>query len=304
MIVTYGVRVAVLAGALLLMSGCAGDDPGFLPPEVDAVEVSTPTFDGSLEPSAAVLALVPVDVDTVTVTDYDQVRLQMGLPDLSTADPRADRDAFWARAEAERPLLSPGMLRPIEPKLKQEFGLSQLDVAWEAHFYDDLGDEVGFVLAFRDGTDLAAVGRAVDAGFVALQGATVDPDHGLVTYGTTDDGDQSWAADPSVRPLVGLPANATYVARGCLDQPVTGGVDDLEAYSVQFEGTLATARLGESRTDLFERMRLGGQVPEFDQAYDGGVADPRTGRIGYVMAAPAAAASLAMAGKLPFAACA
>ena len=303
MIVTYGVRVAVLAGALLMMSGCAGDGTEFLPPEVDAVEVGTPTFDGSLEPNAAVLALVPDDVDTVTVTDYEQVRLQMGLPDLTTADKRADRDAFWARAEAERPLLSTGMLRPIEPKLKREYGLSQLDVAWEAHLFDELGNEVGFVLAFRDGTDMAAVGRAVDAGFVALEGATVDADHGLVTSGTTDDGDASWAADASVRPLVGLPSNATYVARGCVDQPVSGNVDDLEVYSVQFEGTLATARLGESRTDLFDRMRLSDQVPEFDQAYDGGVADPGTGRIGYVMTDPAAAASLAMAGKLPFAAC-
>ena len=51
-----------------------------------------------------------------------------------------------------------------------------------------------------------------------------------------------------------------------------------------------TARLGEDRQDLFARMRLGKSEPTFTAAYDGGVADPLTGRIGYVMTDPAAAA--------------
>lgn len=301
---TYGVRAAVLSGVVLLAGGCAGDETRILPPEVVAVEVATPAFDGSLEAAAAVLPLVPDDVVTVMVTDFEQVRLQMGLPDLTSQDRRKDRDAFWARAEAERPLLSTGMLRPIEPKLNQQFGLTQLDVDWEAHLYDGLGDEVGFVVAFRDGTDMAAVGRAVDAGFVALEGAGVDAEHGLVTRGTTTDGEESLAADPSVRPLVGSPANATYLSRGCVEEPGAVDLDGLQAYSVQFEGTLATARLGADRVDLFTRMRMGEGVPEFEAAYGGGVADPGTGRIGYVMTDPAEAAALARAGRLPFAACA
>ena len=210
---------------------------------------------------------------------------------------------FWARAEAERPLLSTGMLRPVEPKLTRQYGLSQTDVDWEAHLYDGLGNEVGYVLAFRDGTDMAAVGLAVDAGFALLAGATVDAGRGLLTSGTTDDGDESWAAEASLRSLVGWPANATYVARGCADEAVSGDLDELEAYSVQLEGTLATARLGEGRDDLFTRMRLGDAVPEFAAAFDGGVADPLSGRIGYVMTDPAAAAAMALAGRLPFAAC-
>lgn len=300
---TYGVRVAVLAVALLMMGGCA-DETTFLPPEVDEVEVVTPAFDAGLEPSAAVLALVPREMETLTVTDYEQVRLQMGLPDLATQDSREDREAFWARAAAERPLLSPGMLRPIEPKLIQQHGISQLDVDWEAHFFDASGEEAGFVLAFRDDTDMAAVARAVDAGFAPLAGAIVDRARGLVTSGTTSNGDESWAAEAETRDLVGLPANATYLARGCVDRPVTGAVDELETYSVQFEGTLATARLGEDRADLFVRMRTGDQVPEFRQAYSGGVADPLTGRIGFVMTDPPAAAAMAMDRALPFAACA
>lgn len=292
---------ALTAG--LVLSGCVDEETKILPPEVQETRVVTPTFDASLEPAVAVLPLVPEDVATLTVTDFEQVREQMGLQDLTTADPRQDRDDFWARAEAERPLLSTGMLRPVEPRLRERFGLSQLDVAWEAHLFDDLGGEVGFVLAFRDGTDMRSVGRAVDAGLGALGGANLDAEHGLVTSGTTDGGDESWAADASLRPLVGPPATATYVALGCVDEPGAVDLDELEAYSVQFEGTLATARLGEERMDLFTRMRMGEGVPEFEAAFDGGVADPVSGRIGYVMSDPAAAASMALAAKLPFAAC-
>ena len=75
-------------------------------------------------------------------------------------------------------------------------------------------------------------------------------------------------------------------------------------YAVQFEGSLATARLGAGRHDLFTRMRLGDSQPGFAAAYDGGVADPVSGRIGFVMTDPPAAARLALAHALPFAACA
>jgi hypothetical protein len=298
---------SALAG--LLLSGCgAGDDVAILPPVVDAVEAPSLDFDGSLEPSAAVLPLVPEEVATVLVTDFEQIRLQMGLQDLTSADERAERDDFWARATTERPLLSPGTLRPIEPRLKQRFGLTQMDVAWEAHFLDDTGAETGYVLAFRDGTDMGAVADAVAAGFEVLDGATVDPDRGLVTRGTAADGAQSWAADPELRPLVGHPANATYVSHVCAPSGVggdiSGEVEDLATYSIQFEGTLVTARLGEGRSDLFDRMRAGSTVPEFAAAYDGGVADPLTGRIGYVMTDPAAAAARARQQVLPFATCA
>jgi len=55
---------------------------------------------------------------------------------------------------------------------------------------------------------------------------------------------------------VGQPANSMYV-------------------SIQFEGSLVTARLGADRHDLFARMRLGESEPTFTAAYDGGVADHR-----------------------------
>ena len=73
---------------------------------------------------------------------------------------------------------------------------------------------------------------------------------------------------------------------------------------MQFESSLVTARLGEGRHDLFTRMRLAAAQPDFASVYDGGVADPRTGRIGYLMTDPATAAKLALERKLPFATCA
>jgi hypothetical protein len=63
--------------------------------------------------------------------------------------------AFWQRAETERPLLSAGMLRPADQKLATAYGFTQLDVAWEAHFHGADDREAGWVLRFRDGTDMA-----------------------------------------------------------------------------------------------------------------------------------------------------
>jgi hypothetical protein len=103
-----------------------------------------------------------------------------------------------------------------------------------------------------------------------------------------------------------MPANATYVARECTPSSAEGAtadVDELGTWSVQFEGSLVTARFGEGRQDLFTRMRLGDGEPAFSEAYAGGAADPATGRIGYVMTDPAAAAELALDHELPFATC-
>ena len=298
----YGVQVALLA-AVMVVGGCSDDEPA-LPPAAVAVETPDLAYDAGLEPSAAVLALVPETAQTLTVTDFDQVRLELGLPDVASDSDPAEVQELWDRARAERPLLTPGMLRPDEQRLRTRYGFTQVDVDWEAHFFDIAGQEAGWVLAFREGTDMQAVQQAVDEGTSPLAGATVDAELHLATSGAADDPTQSWAADEATVAIVGLPANATYVARSCLPEDPAADVDDLATWSVQFEGSLVTARLGEGRHDLFTRMRLGQAQPAFAAAYDGGVADPRTGRIGYVMADPAAAAGLALAKGLPFAACA
>ena len=290
--------------SVLLVGGCSDDEPEPAPPAAAPSATEAPAYDPTLQPSAAVLALVPEDATTVAVTDFDQVRVELGLGELTGQSPPDEVAAFWQRAETERPLLSPGLLRPADQRLATTYGFSQLDVAWEAHFYDAVDREVGWVLRFRDGTDMSTVAAVAKEPGNPLTGGDVDAAELLVSSGTTEDPARSWAADPETEELVGLPANATYVSRECVSASGSEDVDDLGAYSIQFEGSLVTARLGAGRQDLFARMRLGEKEPTFAAAYDGGVADPVTGRIGYVMTDPATAARLALEHRLPFAACA
>ena len=65
-----------------MVSGCSDDEPEQAAPAAAAVASAKPAYDGRLEPSAAVLALVPGGRETLTVTDFDQVRLELGLPEL------------------------------------------------------------------------------------------------------------------------------------------------------------------------------------------------------------------------------
>ena len=298
----YGVSVVLLA-VVLLASGCSDDEPDQAPQAAEPSETVPPRYDAALQPSAAVLALVPEDVQTVTVTDFDQVRTELGVSELSDQSPPEEVATFWQRATTERPLLSPGMLRPADQRLATTYGFTQLAVAWEAHFYGADDREAGWVLRFRDGTDMAQVAAATKDPAGPLSGGDVNAADHLVSSGTADDPTQSWAADPGTQELVGPPANSTYVSRACVQAGTSGDVDDLGAYSIQFEGSLVTARLGADRQDLFARMRLGESEPSFTTVYDGGVADPLTGRIGYVMTDPATAAGLALEHRLPFATC-
>jgi hypothetical protein len=300
--VRYGVPLSLLA-AVLLVSGCSDDKPEEHTATA-ASERPDPAYDGSGEPAAAVLALVPEEAQTLTVTDFDQVRAELGMDGLSDASTPVELASFWQRAVTERPLLTDGLLRPDDQQLAKRYGFTQIDVAWEAHFFGADDQELGWVLEFRDDTDMGKVGEAVNDGFGPLSGALVDPDERLVSSGATTDPTESWAADPEIVARVGEPADATYVARDCLPEDLTADVDDLGTWSAQFQGSLVTAWLGEGRNDLFTRMHLGDSEPAFAEAYDGGVADPRTGRIGYVMTDPVAAAKLALERRLPFATCA
>jgi hypothetical protein len=304
--VRYGVSVALLA-TVLFVSGCSADKPKE-PSATATSETPEPAYDGSQEPAATVLALVPDEARTLTVTDFDRVRAELGMDDLSDGSTPEELAQFWQRAVAERPLLTDGLLRPDEQQLANRYGFTQIDVAWEAHFFGADDHELGWVLRFRDDTDMSKVGAAVTDGSGPLAGSLIAPDERLVSSGATTDPAQSWAADPEIVAQVGLPANATYVARDCTPSSEgeggTADLDDLGTWSVQFQGSLATAWLGAGRQDLFTRMHLGEDEPAFAEAFEGGVADPRTGRIGYVMTAPAAAAKLALDRQLPFATCA
>ena len=292
---------ATLAASAL--AACS-EEPPPPPPEDPAVTLkfAPPAYDPDREPAAAVLPLVPQDAVTLTVTDLEQVRSQLGT-DLTSASPPAERAAFWRRVAAETGALTRGLLRPLEGEPAAQ-GLTQEDVAWEATFSGAAGSDPGYVVGLREGVDLAAVERAIAAGAGPLAGAQLVAEHRLVVSGTVADSLESWAVLPGIPQLVGRQAVATYAERGCVEEGGTDDVDPLEAYAVELGSGLATVQLGPERRDVFDRLALGDRAPAFPAAFDGGVGDPATGRIGYRLADPAAAAALVQRRDLPVAACA
>ena len=317
----------LVLGALLTLTVSACDEvppPQAEPTQPPARLAGNPSYDAHQEPARAVLPLVPATATTLTVTDLDEVRRQLGVPDLTSGDLMSDRSAFWEEAATQAPLLTDGMLRADGSELMLDHGFTEDDVDWEAHFTGPDGN--GYVLAFRPDQDMDAVAAAVAAGAGPLAGATVLRGPHLVVSGTADDGASSWATDPAVVPLVGEPAEATYVHRGCVPladalgpdataedqdrvlahQDVTD-LDELDAFAVSFGDHLATVRMGRNRTDLFDRLQLGehwpGGSPSFADGFGGAVGDPTTGRIGYDVPRPAVAAGLTLTETLPFGVC-
>lgn len=295
---------ALATGTLLVtVTGCAGSiPPPSAAPTPDVLPSATPTPDADL-PASAVLPYVPESTALLTVTDYDRVAEQLGV-ELSRGMSQAERDDFWRRAARGAALLSPGLLRDDEKRLRDDYGIGQEDVSWEAHLVGDDGVETGWVLRFRDGTPMTSVKEAIDAGVGPLAGARI-ADGTVVVKGTLPDPADSWASDETIQPLVGTTAaDGVVVRRGCVAAPAgTPRVESLDAWSMTFEGALATARLGLERTDLFTRLRLAEQRASFTRVFAGGVADPQSGRLGFRMKTPAAATDLALREDLPFAVC-
>lgn len=314
-----GARSSPLLACALLLAACSGD-PKPVYQEEPAPQAVVTEYDASLEPSAAVLSLVPEAATTLTVTDFDQLRLVLGFAALDGASPDRERTAFWAKA-ARSDALSTGLLRPADARLRADFGFGQDDVAWEAS-YD--GGATGWVIALRDSVPMAAVQRAVRAGVGVLDGATVDADRRLVSSAAPTEVSASWGADESMLALVGREAISTFVDRSCLsfdsvfgdgmeaqlaDAPAAAlrALDELDAYSVALGAELVTVQLGPKRSDAFDRVRLAEVMPptdpEFGVVMSRGVADPSTGRLGYTLNDPAAAAELTRTRQLPFAVC-
>ena len=308
----------------IALAGCREiPAPVARPPEPRATVSGDPRYDDRQEPAAAVLPLVPERATTLSVTDLDEVRRQLGVPELSSVDLMTDRADFWRRAESEAPLLTEGLLRADTAELMLDYGFTQDDVAWEARFVG--GGSSGFVLAFRDDLDMGAVARAVADGVGPLGRATVVAGEHLVTAGVAPDGAQSWAKDAEVVALVAAPAEATYVRRACIavrdalgpeatadeellitERSLTG-LEPWGPFAVAFGDHLATVRVASGRGDLFARIDLAeewsGDDPGFSDAFQRGVADPPTGRIGYDTPRPALAARFALLEQLPFAVC-
>lgn len=317
----------VLSTALLL-AGC-GQEPALRPPPVPAPSMPTVApYDDEAAAAAgrSVLSLVPAEAEVVTITDFDEARTQLGVPELTSADPMTDRNAFWRRAPQQTVLLAEGMLLPHTSVLMLDHGFTQDDVDWEAHFTTPEGP--GWILGFRPDLDMALVETAVDAGVAGLGGAVVDAERHLVSVGMASHGEESWGERPGVVDLSNdVPAEATYYRAGCV--PLTqalgpdagaeevetlvsahdpADLDPLEAFGVSFVDGMVTARLGLGRADLFDRSALAEAFPAgggtgFDDGFGRAVVDPSTGRIGYPVLDPPVAAALTLTDVLPFAVC-
>ncbi len=316
-----GALLAGIAASALLLVGCS-DDPE--PAKPSEAATTPPAYDPSLEPAAAVLPLVPGDATRLTVTDFDQLRLSFGAPTLTSEAPPRERAAFWRKVDSRAAALTDGLLRPVEARLARTYGFTQDDVLWEAHFGDG-GRATGWVLKLRDDLDMGGVRRAVDDGVGPLGRAQVAVNERVIGVGAASDPAESWAADTEVAALVGTPAAATYVERSCIpfDDAYGPGMherlasgpaadvarlEELGPFAVAFGRALATARLGESRGDVFLRARLADTLPEGDPSFGAGfrrpVADPSSGRIGYSIGDPRIAVRVTLERRLPFAVCA
>ena len=316
--------VLVLA---LLAAGCGSVPPPDDPPASAPVRLpGSPSYDARREPAAAVLPLVPASATRLVVTDLDEVRTQLGVPGEGGADPAADRADFWRRAAREAPPLdavlsrgSTGRGRTAGAALPA--GVSRDDVAWRAEFSGPAGS--GWVLALHPDVDLATLARSLHAAGKPLRAARVLAGDRLVVSGVSTDSHLSWATDPAVVHLVGDPAEATYVHRGCLptrtalgvpraglDRAVRRHLRDLAplgGVALAFGDHIATVRTNSGRPDLFDRLRLGAATPPGVDGFAGGfrqgVADPTTGRLGFEVPRPALAAALVRRDELPPAVC-
>lgn len=306
---TLGSRtLAGVAGLLIgaaALTGCTSSSPAPQGQEPAAPQATLTVSPDDTTPAQRALAHVPGAVTAVTVTDFDRAALQLGLEELSSDLPQRERNDFWDRARRQTAILSDGLLRPVGPQLLRDHSFAQEDVGWEARLFDDQGQEVGWILGLHTIIDPRAVQKAVDAGVGPLADAVVDVDAGLVLSGAAVDATDPWGDDDPTGMLVTGNAVGTYVERGCVPAPAgASGLEPLAAYSVALEGTLATVRLGTDRQDLFARIALAAEDEQVTKAFEGGVADPGSGRIGYRLTDPVAAAELTLRRALPFAACA
>jgi hypothetical protein len=320
------VAAAVLAG-LAGLAGCGEPElrAQELPPEPTPT-IATYAPDAPVPAGQTALTLIPADASVVTVTDFDESRAALGVPDLTSDDLMTDRTHYWERARRESVLLAEGMLRAESSTLMLDYGFTQDDVDWEAHFTTPTGR--GWILGFRPDLDLAPVQRAVTDGVAGLAGAEVDPDRHLVSVGAATDDEDTWGTIEGIADLTSdAPAESTYYRAGCVPLATALGpdadIEDQEAvvsrhdpttlspltrFAVSFADGVATARLGPDRTDLFARSELAEHFPTvgsigFGDAFARPVVDPSTGRIGFDVAEPVAAATATLTDLLPFAVC-
>jgi hypothetical protein len=223
------------------------------------------------------------------------------------------------RSAVEAPPVVLPLLERADARLRSGFGFGADDVAWEAHWSG--AGAPGWALSFGPGVDMAAVRRAVRAGLGPLRGAVVDPADRLVASALPTRG-PVWGSDPRWARLVPAGGEAFVLRRECLSPADLPGparaaerslalLQPLVGFAVTFGDHVATVRVDRGRTDLFARVGAarrwpvgGAGDPTFGGVFRHGVADPSSGRIGYDVPRPRAAAALVRRDLLPFGVCA
>jgi len=306
----------VAVALAVLAAGCEGA-PAAAPTLSAIPSPATPI--PSTGPYVA-LALVPTSATTVTVANFDQLRVRFGVPDLTSSDPMSDRLAFWEQVDDKAVALTGGLFRAESSTWELDYGFTEDDVDWEVHWTGPDGS--GYAVGFRPDLDLAGVDRAVRRE-PALEGALLV--RHVLEKGQETDG-HSWADDPMWGDYVVGDAETAYLRQGCvpLDRALAdAAVDDakaqrvreivpdlepLDRWSVSFADGIVTALIGGRRGDVVARTDLGDQWPRtrpmsFVDGFAQPLDDPRAGRIGYQVVDPHAAAALTLGEGLPFPVC-
>jgi len=303
----------LLVAAVLVLAGCGTDPEG---PVLSAEPVPAPAMPTTGPLSA--LDLIPESATVATLTDFDQIRIRFGVPEMTSADPRTDRWTFWEQADQGAVMLTDGLFRADNSLWELDYGFTQDDVDWEVHFTGPEGS--GYAVGFRPDLDLDGVRRALDT--TQLEGALLDGH--VLEKGTAYAA--NWAEDPAWGHLVTFGAESAYLRKGCVpvaDALGDAAVDDsaylhvletapdfeaLDAWSVSFGDGIVTALVGLGRDDVIARTDLGRDWPAtgpvlFCDGFTQPLDDPTHGRIGYRVVDAQAAAELTLGEELPFAIC-
>lgn len=321
-----GPAAVILLAMALLVGGCGHendvgtrhDGPRTL------VDVSSESSLPSTDDPRQALALVPADVEELTLTDFELMRERLGYPGLSSDDLMRDRFDFWERARTDGYSLTEGLLRDQASRLWLDYDFGQDDVAWEVRFSGPEG--AGYVVRFRDDQNMAEVQEAVADEVDPLADAEVLADEHLLVAGIAEEGEPVLASEPGLVDLLEGDQEATYLSRECVrfedalgpdagteeqdrvlaDHDIAG-LEPLSSFAIGFSGRKATLRLGPQRGDLEERAALAADWPVAGPVgFSDGFSEPTQvddDAITLSVASPVVAGRLVLTGLLPPAVC-